>query len=105
MSGLFRTVVPRNFPVKLGDMTFSAHGWKLSCIRQYAEQGGVYGRKHHHAFQWCAHQNAFRQIAWHALRTRDEYIRLQGAPLVPGIAHFHTGETVGEFHAQKGGMA
>ena len=43
MSGLFRTVVPRNFPVKLGDMTFYAHGWKLSCIRQYAEQGGVYG--------------------------------------------------------------
>ena len=30
MSGLFRAVTPRSFPVKLGDLTFHATGWKLS---------------------------------------------------------------------------
>ena len=43
MSGLFRAVTPRSFPVKLGDLTFHATGWKLSCVRQYAQQNGVQG--------------------------------------------------------------
>ena len=43
MSGLFRAVTPRSFPVKLGDLTFHATGWKLSCVRQYAQHNGVQG--------------------------------------------------------------
>ncbi len=43
MSGLFRAVTPRSFPIKLGDLTFHATGWKLSCVRQYAQQNGVQG--------------------------------------------------------------
>ena len=41
MSGTFQVVSPREFPVRLGDLTFYAAGWKLSGIRQYAQQGGV----------------------------------------------------------------
>ena len=36
-------VSPREFPVRLGDLTFYAAGWKLSGTRQYAQQGGVQG--------------------------------------------------------------
>ena len=43
MSGTFQVVSPREFPVRLGDLTFYAAGWKLSGIRQYAQQGGVQG--------------------------------------------------------------
>ena len=93
------------FEARVDSIGRVGHGHELLLTREVVEQGGVYGRKHHHAFQRCAHQNAFRQIAWHALRAGDEHIRLQGASLVPGIAHFHTGETVGELHAQEGGMA
>ena len=42
MSGTFQVVSPREFPVRLGDLTFYAAGWKLSGTRQYAQQGGVH---------------------------------------------------------------
>lgn len=43
MSGTFQVVSPREFPVRLGNLTFYAAGWKLSGTRQYAQQGGVQG--------------------------------------------------------------
>ena len=43
MNGTFQVVSPREFPVRLGNLTFYADGWKLSGTRQYAQQGGVQG--------------------------------------------------------------
>lgn len=43
MNGTFQVVSPREFPVRLGNLTFYAAGWKLSGTRQYAQQGGVQG--------------------------------------------------------------
>ena len=43
MSGTFQVVSPREFPIRLGNLTFYAAGWKLSGTRQYAQQGGVQG--------------------------------------------------------------
>ncbi|WP_462368108.1 hypothetical protein [Ruminococcus callidus] len=43
MNETFQVVSPREFPVRLGDLTFYAAGWKLSGTRQYAQQGGVQG--------------------------------------------------------------
>ncbi|MFR1994432.1 hypothetical protein [Ruminococcus sp.] len=33
----------RSFPVQLGELVFYAGNWKLTGVRQYAEQGGVLG--------------------------------------------------------------
>lgn len=33
----------RSFPVQLGELVFYAGSWKLTGVRQYAEQGGVLG--------------------------------------------------------------
>ena len=38
MNGTFQVVSPREFPVRLGDLTFYAAGWKLSGTRQYASR-------------------------------------------------------------------
>lgn len=43
MSGMFRTVPPRAFPITLGDLTFYATAWKLTGTRLYVEQGSVTG--------------------------------------------------------------
>ncbi len=63
MNGTFQVVSPREFPVRLGDLTFYAAGWKLSGTRQYAQQGGVQESRLCDQYQLpCQTVDAGRQI-------------------------------------------